>query len=126
MDSYFHQEFRRYLLFFPMWSNICNYSLTIISIPLTNSQAEVHFHFKKSDKDANNMPLTQYIERSNCFRLSVRRQFVDRLCETSHKDKQSAAIKRSITKLQSIFNIKDKHTADEVNSGNSDWTDENI
>ena len=26
MDSYYHQEFRRHLLFIPMWSNICNSS----------------------------------------------------------------------------------------------------
>ena len=117
MNSYYHQEFRRHLLFIPMWSNICNSSFSITSIPLTNSQAEVYFHIKKSDKDANNILLTQYIERNNCFGLSVQRQFVDRLCETSYKDKQSAATKRSITRLRLFFKIKDKDNADEANSG---------
>ena len=108
-----------------MWSNICNSSLSITSIPSTNFQAEMYFHIKKSDKDANNISLTQYIERNNCFRLSVERQFEDRLCKTLYKDKQSAATKRNISRLQSL-SLKDKDNTDEVNSGNSKCTDENI
>ena len=48
-----------------MWSNICNSSLTITSIPSTNSQAQVYFHIKKSDKDTNNIPLRQCREGIN-------------------------------------------------------------
>ena len=58
--------------------------------------------------------------------MSVQRQFVDRLCETSYKDKQSAATKRSITKLSSYFKFKDKDNADETNSGSLECTDEDI
>ena len=105
-----------------MWSNICNSSLSITSVPSTNFQAEMYFHIKKSDKDANNISLIQYIERNNCFRLSVERQFEDRLCKTLYKDKPSAATKRSITKLQSL-SLKDKDNIDEVNSGKSKCTD---
>ena len=85
----------------------------------------MYFHIKKSDKDANNISLTQYIERNNCFRLSVERQFEDRLCKTLYKDKQSAATKRNISKLQSL-SLKDKANTDDVNSGDSKCTDENI
>ena len=85
----------------------------------------MYFHIKKSDKDANNISLTQYIERNNCFRLSVERQFEDRLCKTLYKDKQSATTKRNISRLQSL-SLKDKDNTDEVNSDNSKCTDENI
>ena len=85
----------------------------------------MYFHIKKSDKDANNISLTQYIERDNCFRLSVERQFEDRQCKTLYEDKQSAATKRNISKLQSL-SIKDKDNTDEVNSVDSKSTDENI
>ena len=105
-----------------MWLNICNSSLPITSIPSTNFQVEMYFHIKKSDKDASNISLTQYIERNNCCRSSVERQFEDRLCKTLYKDKQSAATKRNITKLQSL-SLKDKDNIDEVNSGNSKCTD---
>ena len=108
-----------------MWSNICNSSLSITSITLTNFQAEMYFHIKKSDKDANNISLTQYIERNNCFMLSVERRFEGRLCKTLHKGKPSAATKRNISRLQSL-SLKDKDNTDEVNSGNSKCTDENI
>ena len=37
--SYYHQYFKKHLLFIPMWSNICNSSLSITSIPSTNFQA---------------------------------------------------------------------------------------
>ena len=67
----------------------------------------MNFHIKKSDKDANNISLTQYMERNNCFTLSVERQFDDRLCKTLYKDKQSAATKRNISRLQSL-SLKDK------------------
>ena len=64
-----------------MWSNICNSSLTITSIPSTNSQAQVYFHIKKSDKDTNNIPLRQCRERNKHFRLLVHRQLVDKPCK---------------------------------------------
>ena len=57
--------------------------------------------------------------------MSVERQFEDRLCKTLYKDKQSAATKRNISKLQSLC-LKDKANTDEVNSGDSKCTDENI
>ena len=79
-----------------MWSNICNSSLYITSIPSISFQPEMYFDIKKSDKDANNISLTQYIEMNRCFRLSVERQFEDRLCKTLYKDKQSAATKINI------------------------------
>ena len=85
----------------------------------------MYFHIKKSDKDESNISLTQYIERNNCCRLSVERQFEDRLCKTLCKGKQSAATKINITKLQSP-SLKDKDNADEVNSGTSKCTDENM
>ena len=92
----------------------------------------MYFHIKKSDKDANNISLTQYIERNNCFSLSAERQFEDRLCKRLYKDKQSAATKINITKLQSptlpsySYSHQDKNNTDEVNSGTSKCTDENI
>ena len=54
--------------------------------------------------------------------MSVERQFEDRLCKTLYKDKQSAATKRNISKLQSL-SLKDKA---KVNSGDSKCADENI
>ena len=102
-----------------------NSSLLITSIPSTNFQVELYFHVKKSDKNTSNISLTQYIERNSCFRLSVERQFEDRLWKTLYKDKQSAATKRNISKLQSL-SLKDKANTDEVNSGDSKCTDENI
>ena len=65
------------------------------------------------------------MERNNCFRLSVERQFEDKLCKTLYKDKQSAATKRNISRLQSL-SLKDKDNTDEVNSDNFKCTDENI
>ena len=57
--------------------------------------------------------------------MSVERQFEDRLCKTLYKDKQSAVTKRNISKLQSL-SLKDKANTDDVNSGDSKCTDENI
>ena len=54
--------------------------------------------------------------------MSVERQFEDRLCKTLCKDKQSAATKRNISKLQSL-SLKDKANTDEVNSGDSKCTE---
>ena len=85
----------------------------------------MYFHIKKPDKDANNISLSQYIEKNNCFRLWVERQFEDRLCKTLYKDKQSAATKINLTKLQSP-SLKEKDNTDEVNSSTSRCTDENI
>ena len=31
--------------------------------PMTNAQAELFFHFKKSDDEANNILLTKYLEK---------------------------------------------------------------
>ena len=56
----------------------------------------MYFHINKSDKDANNISLTQYIKMNSCFRLSVERQFEDRLCKTLYKDKQSGGTKINI------------------------------
>ena len=57
--------------------------------------------------------------------MSVEHQFKDRLWKTLYKDKQSAATKRNISKLQSL-SLKDKANTDDVNSGDSKCTDENI
>ena len=57
--------------------------------------------------------------------MTVERQFEDRLCKTLYKDKQSAVTKRNISKLQSL-SLKDKANTDDVNSGDSKCTDENI
>ena len=60
------------------------------------------------------------------MRFSVQHLFVDRLCETSYKDKQSATTKRIISKLTSFFKIRDKDNANEANSGNLECTDDDI
>ena len=58
--------------------------------------------------------------------LSVQHLFVYRLCETSYKDKESAATKRIISKLTSFYKIKDKDNANEANSSNLECTDDDI
>ena len=58
MDIYF-EEFKHHLPFIAMWTNICNTSVSGTSVPLTNSQVEIYFHIKKSDREANNIPLVR-------------------------------------------------------------------
>ena len=72
----YSEEFKHHLLFIAMWTNICNTSVSGTSVTLTNSQAEIYFHIKKSDRKAYNIPIVQYIEKNNCFRLSIQRQYI--------------------------------------------------
>ena len=48
---------------------ICNISVSGISVPLTNSQTEIFFHIKTSDREANNIPLVQYIEKNTIVQV---------------------------------------------------------
>ena len=52
---------------------------------MTSAHAELYFHLKKSNDEANNIPLTKYLEKNNEFRIAVQRQFVDRFCEDVYK-----------------------------------------
>ena len=80
-----------------MWTNIYNPYVTGTSVPLTNSQAEIYFPIKKSDWEANNIPLVQYIEKNNCFRLSIQRQYIDALCKSAFHQSQKGFSKRSLS-----------------------------
>ena len=60
----FH-EFKRHLQFLPIWSHVCKLGNPNEKTPMTNAHAELHFHLKKSNDEANNIPLTKYLEKKN-------------------------------------------------------------
>ena len=102
MDIYF-EEIKRHLPFIAMWTNICNTSVSGTSVPLRNSQAEIYFHIKKSDREANNIPTVQYIEKNNCFRLSIQRQNIDTLCKSAFHQNQKGFSKGSLLNLKMFY-----------------------
>ena len=74
---------------------------------MTNAHAELYFHFKKSNDEANNMPLTKYLEKNNESPITVQSQFVDRFCEDVYKSKNSKSFIKSVTNLKSFYNTFD-------------------
>ena len=41
---------------------------------ITNSHAELYFHFKKMDQNKINLPLCRYIKENNNFQIGLQRQ----------------------------------------------------
>ena len=102
MYEYFH-EFKRHLQFLPIWSRVCELGNPNEKTPMTNAHAELYFHLKKSNDEANNIPLTKYLEKNNEFRIAVQRQFVDRFCEDVYKSENSKSFIKSVTNLKSFY-----------------------
>ena len=70
---------------------------------MTNAHAELYFRLKKSNDEANNIPLTKYLEKNNEFRIAVQRQFVDGFCEDVYKSENSKSFIKSVTNLKSFY-----------------------
>ena len=102
MYEYFH-EFKRHLHFLPIWSRVCELGNPNEKTSMTNAHAELYFHLKKSNDEANNIPLTKYLEKNNEFQIAVQRQFVDRFCEDVYKSENNKSFTKSVTSLKSFY-----------------------
>ena len=91
MATYF-EEFKHRLPFIAMWTNICNVSLSGISVPLTNSQTEIYFHIKTSDREANNIPLVQYIEKNTIVQVMRNMKMIHIMLEANNSEEKDKEV----------------------------------
>ena len=70
---------------------------------MTNAHVELYFHLKKSNDDANNIPLIKYLKKNNEFRIAVQRQLGDRFCEDVYISKNSKYFIKFVTNLKSFY-----------------------
>ena len=47
-----------------LWANICSTAVSVTFIPLLNSPAEIYFCIKASDHEGNNIPVFQYMGKT--------------------------------------------------------------
>ena len=75
-----------------MWTNICNVSLSGISVPLTNSQTEIYFHIKTSDREANNIPPVQYIEKNMIVQVMRNMKMIHIMLEANNSEEKDKEV----------------------------------
>ena len=98
MYEYFHDLKDIYSFY-----RVCELGSPNEKTPMTNVHAELYFHLKKSNDEANNIPLTKYLEKNNEFRTAVQRQLVDRFCQDVYKSENSKSFIKSVTNLKSFY-----------------------
>ena len=53
--------FKKHLQFLPIWSRVCELGSPNEKTSMTNTHTELHFHLKKSNDEANNIPRPKYL-----------------------------------------------------------------
>lgn len=119
---FFLQTLPKYLSHISLWSKILEEYFPNKMMhakckqdQMTNSNIELYFKIRNANKDEMNLPVGEFITRTNLNRQANQRRFVQKICKEAYKDRvmnnNEGILKRSMQSLISFFagpNSKDR------------------